>query len=150
MDDFSSIIAKKVLSDQQSYVTAAHVRLLARSRGIPCTWLGFHTCARLPQPTARLRCPRYCSAAAVMAVMPVRHGFLSDRALRIVQRHQRSFVSRVQHHVAARRIGHLRIITKVLAERKRFFKRKDSFFAKRFSDSALCQCSQCLIVIAAG
>ena len=78
----------------------------------------------------------------------VRHSFLSDRAFRIMQCHQRSFVSRVQHHVAARRIGHLRIITEVFAEGERFLKLKNSFLAERFSDSVLCQCSQCLIVIA--
>ena len=38
VDDFLDIIAKKVLSDQQSYVSVTHARLLWRSRGkSPCT-----------------------------------------------------------------------------------------------------------------
>jgi len=53
VDDFLDIIAKKVLSDQQSYVSVTHARLLWRSRGeSPYTWPALHVCARLPQPAA--------------------------------------------------------------------------------------------------
>lgn len=73
MDDFFGIIAKKVLSDQQSDVTAAHTHLLARSKmwgGNPLRMAGFahmHTLAAAYRVSAL---SRYFSAAAVMAVTP--------------------------------------------------------------------------------
>ncbi len=70
MDDFLGIIAKKVLSNQQSYVTAAHVRLLARSRGISLYRAGFSHMRALAAAYRASALPRYCSAAAVMAVTP--------------------------------------------------------------------------------
>lgn len=70
MDDFSGIIAKKVLSDQQSYVTAAHVRLLARSRGISLYMAGFSHMRALAAAYRASALSKYFSAAAVMAVTP--------------------------------------------------------------------------------
>jgi hypothetical protein len=53
VDDFLDIIAKKVLSDQQSYVSVTHARLLWRSRGeSPLHMAGF---ARMRALTAACR-----------------------------------------------------------------------------------------------